>query len=149
METATKRLYEALFLVDAAQAASDWDGTMSLIEGILKRANAEVQCLRKWCDRRLTYPIGRVTRGTYILSYFKADSLKVGGIEKDVQLSEKIMRVMLLCAEERPADWLQKDIAGENKVPQDLDMARIITEEPPPGSVEAISVESADRSGEA
>ena len=37
-----KKLYEAMFLVDSAQAASDWDGITGAIETILKRAEAEI-----------------------------------------------------------------------------------------------------------
>ncbi len=118
METvATKKLYEAMFLVDSAQATADWDGTVALINNILARAEAEVVVLRKWQERKLTYDIQHKSRGTYILCYFKADGRKVGGIEKDVLLSEKIMRVLILTTEDRPADLVEKDIKGELHVP--------------------------------
>ena len=66
-----------MFLVDSGQAASDWDGIVGLIETILKKADAEVVCLRKWSDRKLAYEIGHKSRGTYILCYFKADGRKI------------------------------------------------------------------------
>ena len=112
METATKRLYEGMFLVDSAQAAADWDGTLAVIETILKRADAEVVSMRKWGERRLSYEINHQTRGTYILCYFKANGQRIAGIEKDVQLSEKVMRVLILGTEKRPAKMLETDIAG-------------------------------------
>ena len=37
METTTKKLYEAMFLVDSAQAGSDWDGTLATINRVLER----------------------------------------------------------------------------------------------------------------
>ncbi len=112
METATKRLYEGMFLVDSAQAAADWDGTLAVIETILKRADADVVSMRKWGERRLAYEINHQTRGTYILCYFKANGQRIAGIEKDVQLSEKVMRVLILGTEKRPAKMLEADIAG-------------------------------------
>ena len=42
MDTAVKRLYEALFLVDSGQAAADWDGVTGAITKVLDRAGAEV-----------------------------------------------------------------------------------------------------------
>ena len=90
METAVKRLYEGMFLVDSALAAADWDGTLEVINTILKRADAEVVGMRKWQERKLAYDIDHKTRGTYILTYFKADSQRIAGIEKDMLLSEKM-----------------------------------------------------------
>ncbi len=113
METAAKKLYEAMFLVDSAQAAADWDGTMGAIETVFKRADAEVVSMKKWDERKLCYDINHKSRGTYILSYFKVTSDKIAGIEKDVLLSEKIVRVLVLTTEDRPEEMIEKDINGE------------------------------------
>jgi small subunit ribosomal protein S6 len=109
---AVQRLYEGMFLVDSAMAAADWEGTLGVIENVLKRANAEIVVMRKWDERRLAYEIDRKSRGTYILCYFKADTQRISGIEKDVQLSEKIMRVLILGTEGRPAEMVERDISG-------------------------------------
>ena len=109
---AVKRLYEGMFLVDSALAAADWDGTLAMVDNILKRADAEIVVMRKWDERRLAYDIEHKSRGTYILAYFKADTQRIGGIEKDVQLNEKIMRVLLLTTEGRPQEVIDRDIAG-------------------------------------
>jgi ribosomal protein S6 len=101
-----------MFLVDSALAAADWDGTLALVDNILKRADAEIVVMRKWDERRLAYDIEHKSRGTYILAYFKADTQRVNGIEKDVQLNEKIMRVLILTTEGRPQDVIDRDIAG-------------------------------------
>jgi len=99
LEDVTKKLYEGMFLVDSAQAAADWDGVVSTIRTILERAQAEIVSLRKWDERKLVYDIGGKSRGTYILSYFKAEGSRIRDIERDVQLSEKIMRALVLNAE--------------------------------------------------
>jgi small subunit ribosomal protein S6 len=107
-----KRLYEGMFLVDSAQAAADWDGTLAVIDNVLKRADAEVVVMRKWGERKLAYDIDRKSRGTYVLCYFRADGRRIRGIEKDVQLSEKIMRVLILTTEGRPPELIERDITG-------------------------------------
>jgi small subunit ribosomal protein S6 len=109
---AAKRLYEGMFLVDSALATADWDGTLAFVENILKRADAEIVVIRKWSERKLAYDIEHKPRGTYILAYFKADPLRITGIEKDVQLSEKVMRVLILTTEGRPQEMIDQDIAG-------------------------------------
>jgi len=116
----TKKLYEAMFLIDSAQAGSDWDGTMAAVKRVLKRADAEIAYLEKWVDRKLAFEIAHKTRGTYILCYFRAEGSKIAGIEKDVNLSEQIMRVLILTAEDRPGDSVKRDLAGETKAPQEL-----------------------------
>ncbi len=109
---AAKRLYEGMFLVDSARAAADWDGTLAVIDNILKRADARVVAVRKWGERKLAYDIDHKSRGTYILCYFKADGRRIAGIEKDVQLSEKVMRVLILSTEKRPPEMVEQDVAG-------------------------------------
>ncbi len=113
METVAKRLYEGMFLVDSAQATADWDGTLSVINNILQRADAEVVAMRKWQERKLAYDIDHKSRGTYILCYFKAEGPRISGIEKDVLLSEKVIRALILTTEKRPAEMLESDITGE------------------------------------
>ncbi len=112
MKTVTKsKLYEAMFLVDSALAASDWDGINAAIKKILKKAEVKILYMEKWDERKLAYDIRRVSRGTYILCYFKAPGTVIHQIERDVQLSEKIMRALILRADHIN----EKDI--EQKIP--------------------------------
>jgi len=106
---AEKKLYEGMFLVDSAKAASDWDGINSAIKRILDRAKAEVVSMRKWDDRRLAYDIRGVSRGTYILCYFRADGEQIQGIEKAVHLSEKIVRVLILNTDQMTQEDIDKE----------------------------------------
>ena len=119
LETTTKKLYEAMFLVDSAQAGSDWDGTMATLNRVLERAEAEVVTIRKWADRKLAYEIEHKNRGTYVLCFFKADPSKISGMEKDVLLSEQIMRAMITSTDGRSESVLEKDIKGEAPAPRD------------------------------
>ena len=110
METAVKKLYEAMFLVDSAQA-SDWDAVEKTIKTILKRADAEIVSIRNWAERKLAYEIDHKTRGTYVLCFFRADGSSIPNIEKDVQLSEQVMRVLILSAETREKEALEESAA--------------------------------------
>ncbi len=109
MKTVVKRLYEGMFLVDSALAASDWDGVNDAIKKVLERSEAEIISIRKWDECSLAYEIKGKSRGTYLLSYFRVDGENVANIERDVVLSEKIMRVLILNAEPMTEADLEKD----------------------------------------
>jgi len=110
LETVTKKkLYEAMFLVDSADAGSDWDGVIAAIKKTLERAEVDIVSLTKWDDRRLAYEIKRKARGTYILCYFRSDGQKNQEIETAVQLSEKIIRVLILCVDWMTDEDIEKD----------------------------------------
>lgn len=110
METKTKnKLYEGMFLIDSSLAGSDWDGIIAAIRTILEKAESEIISIEKWDDRRLAYDIKRISRGTYILSYFRVDGGRIQDIEKSVRLSEKIMRVLILSGEQLSPEDIEKD----------------------------------------
>lgn len=96
---AEKKLYEAMFLIDSGLALSDWDGIIKLIEGILAKASCEIVSMKKWDDRMLAYRINGKSRGTYILCYFRAEGLAIQTIEREVRLSERIVRALILRAD--------------------------------------------------
>ena len=107
------KLYEAMFLVDSAEATTDWEGVITVIKNILEKGGAEIVSIRKWDDRKLAYEIGGKGKGTYILCYFRAEGSKLRDIERDIQLSERIMRVLILCAEQRQAEDIERDSVSQ------------------------------------
>lgn len=113
METSVNKLYEAMFLVDSAQAAADWDGTMAAVRAVLEKSSAEIVSMRKWGDRRLAYDIDHKSRGMYVLCYFRANGQAIRSIEKAVRLSEQIMRVLILSTEGRSREQIEQDTHAE------------------------------------
>jgi small subunit ribosomal protein S6 len=107
------KLYEAMFLVDSAEATADWDGVTTAIRNILEKEGAEIVSLRKWDDRKLAYAISGKSKGAYILCYFKAEGGKLRNIEKSIHLSERIIRALILCAEQR--DIGQGEASGASR----------------------------------
>ena len=124
METGVKKLYEGMFLIDSAEAAKDWDGVIELIKKTLAKADAEIVSIRKWDERPLAYTISRCNRGTYILAYFRADGQKIHDVERDVQLSDRIMRALILkgdhlteadIAKDTPATHAERPVQAVDK----------------------------------
>jgi small subunit ribosomal protein S6 len=113
LKTITKKLYEAMFVVDSSKAASDWERIQKAIEDMVKKSGAELVSFKKWDERRLAYEIRGRSRGTYILCYFRSDGNKNHQVERDVQLSELIMRVLILSADHVSAEEIEKATPAE------------------------------------
>ncbi len=98
--------YEGMFLFPQS-AGSDLGGAVAHIESILERADAELLAISKWDERRLAYDIKGNKRGLYLLTYFKSDRSKIASIERDCNLSEMLLRAMVVRAEHVPAEEIE------------------------------------------
>lgn len=92
------RIYEAMFLLPAG-ASAELDKSLSLVRSIIERHEGKIIVLKKWDERKLAYEIEGNKRGLYIIAYFKAPGKAVAGIERDVNLSEDILRVLVTRAD--------------------------------------------------
>ena len=99
-------MYEAMFLFPQT-ATADLAGALAHVESILGRAGAEIVSICKWDERRLAYDIKGNKRGLYFLVYFKADRAKIAGIERDCNLSEQLLRAMIVRADHIPAEEIE------------------------------------------
>jgi small subunit ribosomal protein S6 len=90
--------YEGMFLLGQS-AAADLDAGIKLIRGVIERHGGEIMVLKKWDERKLHYEIQGQKRGTYIIAYFKAARSSITPIERDVKLSEDILRVLVIKAD--------------------------------------------------
>jgi len=105
-----------MFLMDPA-LSSDWPAVETEVNRVLKRASAEIIGMRNWDERKLSYPIGRHKRGLYVLSYFRASPEKLGDLERDVQLSEQVLRALFLRREKMTEEQIAKSLAAEPPKP--------------------------------
>lgn len=129
-----KYYYEAMFLLSQSVAA-DLSGAIAHINEVLSRGHAEVLAMKKWDERRLAYEIRGQKRGMYILAYFKAPGVDVAHIERDVNLSEKILRAQILRVEHLTEEQMRgmdgrKDLEAEAKMRSEKPSATAPTPEP-------------------
>lgn len=92
------RLYEGMFLFDNA-FAHEWSAVDAEVRRLAQRIEAELLVCLKYDERRLAYEISGRKRGTYVLTYFKVNPERIRDIERDVQLSESILRAMFVRAD--------------------------------------------------
>ncbi|MFO0874789.1 MAG: 30S ribosomal protein S6 [Phycisphaerales bacterium] len=112
--------YEALVLFPQS-AGADLAGCLDHLREILSRADAELLALKKWDERRLAYDIRGNKRGIYFLAYFKAKSSALVGIERDLNLSERVLRSLVARADHMTEDQMraadgQQQLADEIKL---------------------------------
>jgi len=93
MSDATKT-YEGMFLVDAG--TPDFHAASEPARALLQRCNAEILAIKPWDERRLAYEIRGRRRGLYILTYFKANPERIAELERDSQLDERVLRLLIL-----------------------------------------------------
>ncbi len=90
--------YEAMFLFDTA-TTRDWAAIEQEVRRLLERSGANLLVCVKYDERKLAYEIRRRKRGTYVLTYFDAPPEKLQELERDAQLSEFILRLLVLRSE--------------------------------------------------
>jgi small subunit ribosomal protein S6 len=88
--------YEALFLLDAGRASSDWEGVSGQVNGVITRNGGEILHTRPWEVQKLAYPINRSRKGVYLLTYFKIESAQLAAIEADIRISEFVLRKLII-----------------------------------------------------
>ncbi|GMU35931.1 MAG: 30S ribosomal protein S6 [Phycisphaerae bacterium] len=106
--------YEAMFLFDPTFATSD-QAPRDEIKRLLDRAEAQDVAMARWDERRLAYRIKGRKRAAYYLAYFKASGTKVAGLERDIQLSEAVLRALVLRADHVTPERMQDALKGAPK----------------------------------
>jgi ribosomal protein S6 len=90
--------YEVMFLFDTA-AVRDWAGIEEEVRRLCERIGAQLLVCVKFDERKLAFEIARRKRGTYVLTYIDAPVERIGDLERDVRLSEVILRALVLRAD--------------------------------------------------
>jgi len=115
----TPKLYEGLFLMSQSAVSAGLNSAIDTVRGMLDRVDCEVLCLSKWEERKLCYPIENQKRGTFLLTLFKVKPTQIVNIERDCNLSEDVLRVMMTRA----------DHMGETEIAEALKTANTSADE--------------------
>lgn len=106
------KTYEAMFLMDPG-VTPNLGAAEAEINRLLQRADAKVLGLKSWGERKLAYPIRQHKRGLYVLTYFEAAPEKIAGLERDVQLSEQAVRVLVLRRDTMTPEAIERALQAE------------------------------------
>lgn len=131
MATERNANYEGLFLLSQAEGAN-LGAASEHISHLLTRRGATLIAMKKWDERRLAYEINKQRRGTYILTYFSAPTAALQEIERDCNLSEVIMRQIIIRADHLTEDEMRAADARETLKTE----AALRSQEPEPATQE-------------
>jgi small subunit ribosomal protein S6 len=99
-----------MFLFDSG-FANEISKAEGEIRRLMDRAGAELIMCEKWDERRLAYEINGRKRGTYVLSYFNCPPDKITPMERDIKLSENVLRAMIVRASDLNQDDMKRMLA--------------------------------------
>ena len=88
--------YECMFVLDTNKVSGDVPAAAQQLHGILEKNQAEVLASRPWDERRLCYPVKGQKKGLYYLTYFRTEGKNLVNIERDVSLTEMILRSLVI-----------------------------------------------------
>ena len=98
--------YEAMFVFDPTFGGS-FENCEAEIRRFMERAGAEILFCNKWEERRLAYKIMGRKRGVFVLVYFRSQPDRIAGVQRDVQLSENALRVLVMRADGVTPEMIQ------------------------------------------
>lgn len=112
--------YEGMFLLSQAVAANLGEA-VAHIRQIIEKAGGTIIAMRKWDERRLAYEINKQKRAVYILVYFSAPGPRLQEIERSCNLSEQILRNLIIRGDHLTEDEMkaadgQKELEVEAKL---------------------------------
>jgi small subunit ribosomal protein S6 len=115
------KTYEALLLVEPTIAAKEWPRIGEEVDRIIKRHGGAVLQVTRFGERKLAFPVKKNNRGTYVLTYFSAPPKVLGKVKADMQLSEVILRSILLAHDGELRKEPPKDFETAGPVPPKID----------------------------
>ena len=133
--------YEVMYVIDAALEDSARIELIDRFSDLVKKNGGEIDRVDEWGKRRLAYAINYKTEGYYVLMYIKAPAELPKELERNFQISDKILRSLIIRYEgEVPAKreplkpYAAREAAAETEAeeaPAAAEPAPVVVEEAP------------------
>ena len=88
--------YEVMYVIDAALEDSARIELIDRFSELVKKNGGEIDRVDEWGKRRLAYAINYKTEGYYVLMYIKAPAELPKELERNFQISDKILRSLII-----------------------------------------------------
>ena len=86
--------YEVMYIIDPALEDSARVELINRFSDLVKKNGGEVDRVDEWGKRRLAYAIQYKTEGYYVLMYIKAPADLPREIERNMQISDSVLRYL-------------------------------------------------------
>jgi small subunit ribosomal protein S6 len=107
-------VYEGMFILDPTKYSRDPAGSAQQVSDIITQHGGTILAARLWDERKLAYPIKGHKKGIYWLTYFSMDGGHLTALERQCEITDDIIRKLVLRIDPRIADALvQHALAGD------------------------------------
>jgi small subunit ribosomal protein S6 len=95
------RPYELGFIIPSSVSESETQGVIDTVRGWIEKLNGTVTNVDYWGRRRLAYPIEDYREGYYVFLRMDLAPSRVNDLEKNLQLSEQVIRHLVIRLDEK------------------------------------------------
>ena len=92
--------YELLYMIKPRVEEEARAALIARFADIVKGDNGEVESIDEWGMRKLAYAINYISEGYYVLMNFKAIPALPAELERNLKISEDVMRFMVVKKEQ-------------------------------------------------
>jgi small subunit ribosomal protein S6 len=90
------RDYELVVIIKPSVADDEVPATVEKTSQYITERGGSVAEVNQWGRKKLAYPIKDFTEGNYVLTQFSMDPESTTGLEANLELSEDILRYLLV-----------------------------------------------------
>lgn len=94
--------YEGMFILHNGRVNAENGSGVQIVNALIQKHHGQPVKVDLWDERKLAYPINDQKRATYILAHFEAPADSVAALSHDVNISEDVMRALVLRVEDFP-----------------------------------------------
>ena len=95
--------YEAMYIVTPEMEDEAIKGVIEKFSGIITANGGEIEKTDEWGRKKLAYPIDYKTEGYYVLVNFQAEAELPKELERNLQISDSVIRYQVIKQLERKA----------------------------------------------
>lgn len=88
--------YELVYVIDTTLDDDARKAVIDRFNGMIDSLGGKVEKVEEWGKRRLAYPINYKTEGYYLLVNFAAESDVPKEMERNLQISESVLRYLIV-----------------------------------------------------
>jgi small subunit ribosomal protein S6 len=101
------RIYEIMYLLDNNAVRAGWKEAKAAATALIEKHGGKVLSARRWDERKLAYTISQRRRGTFLLAYGELDAAGVATLRRELDLTESVLRYLILKVEAVPEKELE------------------------------------------
>ena len=88
--------YEIMFILSTQLTDEEKQAKVKFVEETLAKSEAAEIKTEVWGERKLAYPIKKKENGSYVLTTFQIDGIKLAEVEARLNIEESILKYMIV-----------------------------------------------------